>query len=136
MSAVDAVIEYVWPQDFTDGVPPEEAIPANGKVFRLVKAIPPKEDDFLQHNIEKPNYPYREERARKKGYGVSLWNTLHKVKRAGKNYPAPEQLGEWLIASGELVAELGVIYKSKNGHISLWKQLGAEPHLHIKNQER
>ncbi|MFC4701283.1 hypothetical protein ACFO4O_14010 [Glaciecola siphonariae] len=129
-------IDYNWPQDFIEGVPPQEATPANGKVYRLVKSIPPQEDDFLQHNVEKPNYPYRDELARKKGFGVSLWSTLHKVKRAGKNYPAPNQLGEWLIASGELVVELGVIYKSKNGHVSLWKQCGAKPHLHMKNQER
>lgn len=127
---------YVWPKDFVDGVPPEEAVPANGKVFRLVKAIPPAEDDFLQHNVEKPKYFYRDERELKKGYGVSLWCTLHKVKRAGKNYPAPEQLGCWLIASGELIEELGVIYKSKNGHVSLWKQQGAKPHLYIKIQEQ
>lgn len=130
-----AAINYTWPDDFIAGVPPEEAIPAQGKVYRLVKAIPPKEDDFLQHNVEKPNYFYPDERTKKQGYGVSLWNTLHKVKRAGKNYPAPGQLGNWLIASGELVADLGVIYKSRNGHISLWKQKGAKPHIHIMNQE-
>lgn len=130
-----AGIQYVWPEDFVDGVPPDEAEPAQGKVYRLVKAIPPQEDDFIQHNIEKPNYVYRDERTRLQGYGVSLWNTLHKVKKAGKNYPAPEQLGKWLIASGDLVADLGVIYKSKNGHVSLWKQKGAEPHLHVNNQE-
>jgi len=128
-------MNYDWPDDFIEGVPPEEATPAEGKAFRLVKVIPPNEDDFLQHNVEKPNYHYKDDRAKKKGYGVSLWKTLHKIKRARKNYPAHNQLGEWLIASGELIAELGVIYKSKNGHISLWKQKGAQPHLHIKSRE-
>lgn len=127
-------IKYQWPDDFVDGVPIEEAKPATGKAYRLVKQVPPTEDDFLQHNVEKPNYTYPDELRVKQGFGVSMWSTLNQVKRAGKNYPAPKQLGNWLITSGELVEDLGVIHKRK-GHICLWKQKGAKPHLHINSEE-
>lgn len=127
--------KYTWPSDFIEGVPLESAIPAEGKVFRFVDTIPPRESDFLQHNQEKPTYDYPNHHTKVLGYGVSTWSKISKLKKVKEKYPAPEQYGNKLIASGNLVADLGVIHKSKSGHVTLWKQVNAKPHLFITNKE-
>ena len=125
---------YKWPANFPEGIPSEEdTIPAEGKVYRLTRTVPPTEIDFVPHREEKPKYPYRKEEI-PLSYGVSFWTKLDKILRIKSNYPFPEQFGEWLTAHGNLSAELGVIPKEMtlNGHVTLWVQEGAKPHEHIK----
>lgn len=129
-------IQYTWPAEFPDGVPGDEIAPAGGKVYRLVDQLPPTENDFRMHKIDNPGYRYKA-KDRHKAYGVSFWSKMQEVIRAKERYSAPEQFGNKLIACGNLVPELGVIPKelSKDGHITLWKQVGALPHLYVCNEE-
>jgi len=133
----DNIINYSWPADFPEGVPEDSGtIPAEGKVYRLVRKYPPSEEDFLMHRIEYPTRKYTK-MDEPKSYGISFWSNLSKIKRVQQNYPSPEQFGERMIVTGNLVHELGVIPSepAKNGHVTLWAQEGAEPHLHITERE-
>jgi len=128
-------MEYTWPDNFSDDIPPEDAVPAAGLVYRLVDSIPPTEKDFLPYNIEKPSYEPPDDRCRIRSFGISTWSKKSKIVKAREKYPAAEQFGNKLIASGDLVAELGVIQRSRSGHVTLWKQVGSKPHLHVCNEE-
>ncbi len=124
-------LDYCWPSDFPDGVPEKcDVSPAEGTAYRLVRTIPPTEVDFQRHRDENADYVYNTKDINK-SYGVSLWTKLSKIRRVEKNYPAPEQYGEWRTVSGDLCPELGVIHTRRDGHITLWMQEGAEPHKHI-----
>ncbi|EGQ9161869.1 hypothetical protein ACVS2C_003538 [Vibrio parahaemolyticus] len=133
----DSDITYQWPADFPKGLPEnQEVVPAHGKACRLVDCIPPKDDDFKRHRDEKPDYTYNTEKKRLQSYGVSFWSTEEAVKFVKAKYPAKEQFGLKKIVSGEFVPELGVIPKNaaRDGHVTLWKQVGAEPHNHFRDE--
>lgn len=128
--------EYSWPMDFPEGTPPEDAKPATGKVFRLVKNLPPKEEDFLSTRKEK-HYTHRKQSKSNEAltYGVSLWNDKNELTKVIERYPSPEQLGGRFIAYGELKPILGKIsHTFGKGHITLWKQQDAKPHLYINKE--
>ncbi|BCV48720.1 hypothetical protein AYI85_13595 [Shewanella algae] len=132
----DDKLNYCWPEDFPEGVPDScDVVPAEGWVYRLVRTIPPKEVDFRRHRDEKPDYVYYSKDI-PKSYGVSFWSELSKIKRVERNYPFPEQYGNWQTVCGNLTPELGVIPVKReiSGHITLWVQDGAEPHKHINNE--
>jgi hypothetical protein len=129
-------VSYTWPADFPEGIPENvDVVPAEGRVYRLVRTIPPMEVDFQRYRDEKPNGFYPKEDI-PKSYGMSFWSKLSRIKRVEKNYPFPEQYGQWRTACGNLCPELGVIPAEieNNGHITLWAQEGAEPHKHIKEE--
>lgn len=128
---------YKWPEEFPEGIPDENTVPASGKVYRLVSSIPPTEEDFEMHKIDNPRYSYKRD-DKDKAYGVSFWAIFDKCLDAKKKYSAPEQFGNKLIAYGNLIPDLGVIPKelSKDGHLTLWKQVGAKPHLYVCNEEK
>ncbi|ELL0573936.1 hypothetical protein Q6U63_003272 [Vibrio fluvialis] len=128
---------YTWPDDYPEDIPEScDVKPAEGKVYRLVRTVPPTAIDFQRHRDEKPNYIYRNSDDKAKSWGISLWSKLAKIKRVAKNYPFPEQYGSWHTVCGNLCSELGVIptEASKDGHVTLWVQAGAEPHNHIKDE--
>lgn len=129
-------LEYCWPVNFPEGIPDlAETVPAHGWVYRLARTYPPTQIDFIPHREEKPNYTYGKGEI-PLSYGVSLWRTLDKIKRVAKNYPCPEQYGNWHTVCGNLCPELGVIPKvnTRDGHVTLWVQEGAKPHEHINHE--
>jgi hypothetical protein len=130
-------IDYCWPASFPEGIPEKlEVVPAEGKVYRLVRNTPPSEGDFLMHREENPTYIYAKKDI-PKSYGISFWSKLSRVQKVRRNYPEPEQFGSSAIVCGELCCELGVIpeQKARDGHITLWAQEGAQLHLHINREE-
>ncbi|WP_163131988.1 hypothetical protein [Agarivorans sp. Alg241-V36] len=130
-------ISYNWPSDLPSELFEElELIPAQGEVYRLVSGIPPTSEDFIRHRDTNTEYNYQNKIERLQSYGVSVWSKLTKLKRRKKNFPANSQLGQMRIVSGYLVPELGVISSEsrRDGHVTLWKQVKAEPHVHIKNE--
>ena len=40
-------IPWIWPPDFPDDCPPDQAAPANGTCYRIVKNNPPESSDFI-----------------------------------------------------------------------------------------
>jgi len=130
--------EYKWPAIFPENVPPINAVPANGKVYRFVDKIPPNESDFRMYREDNPNSNCFSDEHKIMTYGVSFFTTLDvaKAKRAKERYPGQSQFANKKIASGELHAKLGVTYyNSKTKHLTLWKQEGATPHLYINHEE-
>lgn len=130
----DLNIEHQWPEDFPDGLPEnQDVVPANGKVYRLVNECPSTINDFKRHRDEEHDYTYNTTKKRMLSYGVSFWGTLDAAKMIKAKYPAENQFGLKKIVIGTLVPELGVVTKktSKDSHITLWKQVGAEPHPHF-----
>ncbi|MBP0016000.1 MAG: hypothetical protein J7647_00395 [Cyanobacteria bacterium SBLK] len=125
-----------WPDFFPDGVPPENAIPAAGKAFRIVASIPPTDSDFLS-NVEK--YPDR-------SYGENLWmacglsfhRQLECSKRTRKRFPA---LRKCRIALGILKPEHGVQLETGNrkfpSHFTVWKRQDAliQPDFAVDGEE-
>ncbi|CAH6795391.1 conserved hypothetical protein [Vibrio chagasii] len=129
-------MDYVWPANFPEGIPENcDVTPAEGFVYRLVRTVPPTKLDFQIHREEKPDYVY-DTKDIPKSYGVSFWSKLSKIRRVEKNYPAPEQYGQWQTVCGKLAHTLGVVPSevAKDGHVTLWVQEGAEPHKHIKDE--
>ncbi|WP_016955940.1 hypothetical protein [Catenovulum agarivorans] len=125
-------VSYKWPDTFPEGVPLEGAIPASGKVYRLVENIPPTASDFQMYRTDRPEVRFSKAQI-PFSYGTSLWTTLSKIIRQKERYPKPEQFGNKKIVGGELTEELGVMYicTVNEGHVTLWSQEGAKPHLHI-----
>lgn len=130
-------VSYSWPSDFTTGVPPEDAIPAVGYVYRLVRNNPPNESDFLNTREQYPERHFESPEDEIMSYGVSVFTKLKSLKKLQADFPEPEQFGGTLIAGGDMIAELGVTQPKakKNGHLTLWKQASSQPHLHICNCE-
>lgn len=123
--------EYKWPNDFPVDAPVEGAIPANGYVYRLVDQVPPTSADFQMYRLDKPKSKVAQQN-KAVSFGISLWEELDRISAQKVKYPAPEQFGNKLIVGGTLQPELGVILKTvEDNHITLWKQIEAEPHLHI-----
>jgi hypothetical protein len=134
---MDELPEYNWPKAFPEDIPNlDEVIPAQGKVFRLVKKCPPDGNDFRMHKEDCPGYMYSKSNI-SRSYGVSFWAELSQAKQVKINYPSPEQFGDMAIVSGQLVNSLGVICREveDDGHVTLWVQDGAEPHLHVNCEE-
>lgn len=127
---------YRWPKGFpTEIFDKCGVIAAEGRVYRLVRTTPPTKVDFQPHRVEKPNYKYAPKDIHK-SYGISFWSKLSKIQRIAKNYPFPEQYGDWHTVYGNLTADLGVIPEemTPDGHVTLWASEGAEPHKHIKHE--
>lgn len=131
------ITNYSWPDDFIEGVPPQDTVPAEGYVYRLVRNNPPNESDFLRTVDIYPEREYDTDGEKIMSYGVSVFTKMKSLKKLRIAFPEPEQFGGTLIAGGEMAAELGVTQSQpeKNGHLTLWKQNGSEPHLHICNCE-
>lgn len=123
-------INYVWPEDFIEGVPPKESMPAEGKVFRLVDNIPPVETDFRQTRVEHPSRNFRTIEEQRMSFGVSFWADLEQLKK--KQHKYKKALGKKKVVTGELAPELGVASEPNEiSHRTLWKQVGSNPHLYI-----
>ncbi len=127
----DTEITYEWPENYPDGVPPENSIPANGKVYRLVDKFPPDENDFLM-SIEEPRYKGKKN-FDSIFYSVSFFSEYSSIIETRSNYPAA--LKEKKVAVGKLVSTLGKTSEpSKKNHIHLWKCTNSKPHLHINKE--
>lgn len=132
---MEDLASYKWPNSFPDDIPNlDEVIPAHGKVFRLVKKCPPDGDDFRMHREDYPGYLYSKSDI-PKSYGVSFWSELSQIKQVKLNYPSPDQFGNMSIVSGELISSLGVVCHEVDGHVTLWVQEGAKPHLYVNCEE-
>ncbi len=132
MAEMDIVIEYVWPDSFPDGVPPQHAKKTEGIVFRISNNMPPIGDDFKQTKEEEKNQGnvFQGEHL-VNSYGVSVFTDIKdaiKLKRRFENRLS----NEYFIATGTLVPELGKMAKTyKYSHHTIWFQENAKPYEYI-----
>lgn len=123
MSVLD---DYKWPSTFPKGVPPEGVLPANGRVYRAVKRVPPDESDFLTTREDNPRREFVTTVEKQRSHGVSFFNKMDVLKDKVRRYQA---LQNRIIVHGNLLSALGVVSSNnKNGHLTLWKCIGSKPH--------
>lgn len=124
-----------FPHFYPDGVPPDDAVDANGIAYRIVREIPPKSMDF------RSTYEDHLEQGKRADYGDSLWmacgtslfKELEDSQKARMRYKPFRQRK---IAFGPLASTLGKMKDTpaidKPSHVTAWFYLDAKPHEHIK----
>jgi len=118
-----------WPDFYPENCPPEEAEPASGTVYRLVKHNPPQAEDFLSTWEE---FPGRFPKPNTRISGASVYTDLKDIERL-KNRIA--HLRNRKTAKGELNPTLGFIQQTEGkekSHHTWWIPIGAEPWLIFK----
>jgi hypothetical protein len=116
-----------WPDFFPEGVPPEEAQPAQGEAFRIVRDIPPADSDFLSSIQEQPNRNFRDDQIWM-ACGVSFHRELACSQRTRDRY---KPLRNRYIAQGTLKNEHGVAlatHKQGGSHFTVWRRIGSLIH--------
>ncbi len=117
---------HVWPTTYPKNVPPGDATPAAGHVFRAVSNVPPTPDDFLTSREENPR---REFNDIAQSYAVSFFENIAELQDKIRRY---KPLQDKQVVQGNLVDALDFIKKAKKGsHISLWKCIGSRPCQYI-----
>ncbi len=119
--------ESLWPSHFPKGVPPAEAVAAEGTTFRLVDSVPPTPTDFKSQYELLPNRDFGTSIAI--AHGVSFHGDLDDSKRTRKRF---KPLRGKKIATGALAPAMG---KMKNtpaewakSHLTVWFHARATPH--------
>jgi hypothetical protein len=111
-----------WPNYFPLGVPPDDAVDANGPVYRLVKLCPPQANDFLSSYEE---YPGRSFHDLENACGMSVYRLIQDVQRTRNRY---RPLRNRRIAIGVLLPEFGRMKPTPtNGdsHYTVWLRCSA-----------
>lgn len=114
-----------WHDFFPDECPPEEATPASGIVYRLVRKNPPGPKDFRSYREMQPNKTFDQPECIV--CGVSVYRNVHDMKRLQQRVPAKRKQ---LIAKGTLNHDLGMILKTSgddSSHHTWWIPLNSEP---------
>ena len=119
-----------WPADFPDDCPPEEAEPANGVYYRIVKTDPPLLSDFV--SIYHLNRPRAEELmargaiTRCELMGLSVYTALKDVETRARRYP---QIGNRIVRL-TLGPEAGATLptpRNRDSHHTWWTPEGYNP---------
>lgn len=112
-----------WPDFFPEGVPPDNATPAEGDAFRLVVSIPPSDSDFLSSIEDQPNRNFKDDQMWM-ACGVSFHRQLECSRRTRDRY---RPLRNRRIAKGTLKSEHGVQLSTSGGggsHFTVWRRNG------------
>ena len=111
-----------------DNCPPEDAEPASGIVYYLVRNDPPEEEDFIP-GIEKHPHVYAHGKKDEvcQAHGFSVFRDINDALSAGKRY---KSLRGAKTAVGVLTSECGLIKKtpsrSRKSHHTWWPPVGME----------
>lgn len=126
-----------WLPFYPKGVPPKEALDAEGEFFRLAKSKPPEPKCFQSMFEEKPKRLKKFSGSSLKCcYGVSLYSKEESVVNAFDKFP--EGAGDFYIAKGSLRAEHGKLMKtfSDPAHYTLWLKLENNIHKDFISGQR
>ncbi|RKU24562.1 hypothetical protein C6497_17215 [Candidatus Poribacteria bacterium] len=123
-----------WPDFYPENCPPEEAEPASGTVYRLVRHDPPQAEDFRTFFQENPNFfEGKPTDLICKGHGVSVYTDPEDIKQLKER---SKKFKNRHIAKGELNSTLGVIQNTPSrqlkSHHTWWLPIGMEPWLVFK----
>lgn len=112
-------MHQAWPDHFPDDCPPKTSDSANGRVYRLVGASPPNENDFLSWKQRSPNKDYGVKACQ--SCGLSVFVDLDHCRRLRRLVPA---LRKKHIATGELESQHGRIQNTPSNkmkeHYTWW----------------
>lgn len=116
-----------WPEFYPENCPPEDAEPASGTVYRLVRHDPPQAEDFKTPWEE---YPGRFPEPTIENCGLSVHTDLHDSERLKDRVP---QFRKRQIAEGILNPKLGMIQHTPlpedESHHDWWVPVGTDPWL-------
>ena len=116
-----------WPDYFPDDCPPQDAQPATGDVYRLVKQNPPESKDFIPLREKKTSEDFGERECQ--ACGLSVLGNAEDALRMRKRARGMEKR---LIAKGTLNPFLGKIKHTPSSrygrsHRTWWVPTEVEP---------
>ena len=121
---VDILSYWNWPSDFPEDCPPEQASPANGTYYRIVKNDPPEPDDFVslyrQNRRRAENIVKAGMRSQCEIMGLSVYADIDDAIQCALRYP---RIGD-RIASLSLAPESGKVLHTGGAfksHSTWWK---------------
>ena len=127
---VTTVMAWYWPEDFPDGCPPEQAPPAEGIFYRIVKGDPPEQGDFISLYHQNPTRAQKviESSSRTKcvTMGLSVFTEREDALGCAKQFP---KLGD-KIARLALTPQAGKALKThgmRESHNTWWAPRGLDP---------
>ncbi len=136
MTSPDA---WIWPTDFPEGCPPDQAPSANGTCFRIVKNDPPISNDFVSVYHQNRTRAEREisngTRSPCETLGLSVFTVQDHAVRCAQQYP---KLGDKIVtlaltrASGKM-AQTGGGFDSHN---TWWKAEQFDPTGSVQRIDR
>jgi len=109
-----------WPTYYPTGCPPGSAAAPSGDVFRLVRANPPQDDDFVPHIILYPDTDFKKRKC--EACGLTVFISRDECRRAGDRIPA---LRGRLLAVATLNSTHGLLAhtpRQSNPHHHTWWQ--------------
>lgn len=116
-----------FPDWYPESCPPDDALPARGKVYRLVCAEGPQADDFVPLWQCRPNHKYPD---MCKACGLSVHRSREDAERLRSVYPT---MRDKTIACGTLTPEMGVTKHTpsriSDSHTSWWVPCGTNPQM-------
>lgn len=124
-------MSYKWPKHIPSNCPPDEAVPAAGLVYRLVRHNPPEPGDFQSWRDEAGRDPRDADKSLLcRSFAMSVYSTLSSARRRLRLFkPRLNKEPFVAIAAGTLRPDIGVMLETgSQDHISLWVQLGRHPH--------
>ena len=115
---------WIWPLEFPEDCPPEQAPPAFGTCYRIVKNNPPEWSDFISVYHKNPTRAEKEisygRRSRCETMGLSVFTNKSHAVECAQQYP---KIGDKIatltltLASGEII-QTGSAFDSHN---TWWK---------------
>ena len=120
----------IGPDDFPEDCPPEQALPANGAYYRIVKGNPPTSHDFDSAYHQNPSRAEREiergRRTRCETMGLSVFSDQRHAIQCASQYP---RIGT-MISLVTLTNEAGKVLRTGgqfDSHHTWWKSLDFDP---------
>lgn len=115
-------VSTTFPTDWPPGCPPQDAVPASGRVFRLVRGSTPSPDDFKSHFDQGKKVPAKQ----CTGRSLSVFRTKQ---QAAQCQALLQYLGDH-VAFGDLSSGHGMTKLSQRkhpGHTEWWPYAGVDP---------
>lgn len=115
-----------WPAYFPPDCPGSESVPADGRVWRLVRSKPPNPDDFRPHKIMRPAKDWGEREC--EACGLSIHRDASDSTKLRQRVPA---FRRHLLASANLTAANGLTLPTPSdlfpSHETWWVPQSIEP---------
>ena len=119
------MVSWNWPADFPEDCPPEQAVPANGTYYRIVRNDPPESSDFVSvyhlDRIRASRVIRSGRRTQCETMGLSIYADMNDAVANARRF---KNIGD-KIARITLRAESGKTLKTDGGypsHYTWWKE--------------
>lgn len=132
------MVSWNWPPDFPEDCPPEQATPASGTYYRIVRNDPPESSDFVSvYHLNRRRAEIaikRGERTQCETMGLSVYANRNDAAANARRF---KNIGD-KIARITLRAESGKTLKTDGGypsHYTWWKEESFEASSSVQSVE-